>query len=172
MTLHRCMLIFRLELSCASFCQSWRAASQRADVGKVSDGSCRSNFLGLGHLIISGAEFPLLPLGATLAVCQRVHLSPQSVTSASSSSLNTHISTRPPPFYLLLSARPPGLVPSLLCQEVVEAHLTSPWGDVLLFNTGFLHCHACTFADFRVCFLWLLEPFVTGGGALRSRDNS
>lgn len=85
-----------------SFCQAWGAASQRADTGRVSEGRCRSNFLGLGHLIISGAEFPLLPLGTTLAVCQRVHLSPQYVTSASSSSLN-NTSQPPQPHFTVCS---------------------------------------------------------------------
>lgn len=126
------MLIFRLEVDHMSFCQAWCAASQRADIGQVSDGSRRSNFFGLGHLIISGAEFPLLPPGTTHPVCQRAHLSPLSVTSVSSSSLNN--TSYPPPFTFcsLLVLQDSFL--SLSCQETVVARLTSRRGDMLLFN--------------------------------------
>lgn len=125
-----CMLRLRPETCCTSLRQAWRAASPWADAGRLSDSSCRNNFLRLGHLIISGAAFPLLSLGTTLTVCQRVHLSPQYVTSASSSYINT------PPFTFCSVLVLLDSFSSLSCQETVEAHLTSPRGDVLLFNTS------------------------------------
>ncbi len=109
-----------------------RAASQRSDIGKVCDGSCRSNFLRLGHLIISGAEFPLLPLGTTLSLSALVYplcLSLQCPALRST----THHTLPPFTFCSLLVLQ--DLFWSPLCQETAEAWLMSSWGVVLLFNT-------------------------------------
>lgn len=127
--------------------------------GKVSDCSSTSAFLRLGRLIISGAAFPPSFLQA-LADSKRLHLSPQYVTSSSGSC----ISKRTPPPPIPSAAPPAGLV-------LVSAVPRNGWSafDRALEGTchyltkaaGFHHCHACALANFRVCLLWQLEPFVT-----------
>lgn len=123
-----------------SFCQAWCAVSQGADMGKVSDGSHRSNFFEFGHLIINGAVFPLLPPGTTLRVLPVRSFIPSVCHFGVQLFPQQHIIA--PPFYLLLAAYPPGLV--------ADAHLTSPLGSVLLFNRRIrispLSCiHICKF---------------------------
>lgn len=103
----------------------------------VSDGSCGSHFLGLGHLIISGAEFSLLPLGSALAVCQCAHSTPTPSMSLQRPALSstTHLSPLLPSPTFCSAIVLQDSFSSLSCQEMVGARLTSPRGAVLLFNT-------------------------------------
>lgn len=101
-------------------------------------------YLDFGHLITSGAEFPCLPrsLPAHSFIPSVCHFSDQLFP-------RQHIA----PLLPFTFCSPLVLQDSFLslsCQEIAEAHLTSPWGDVLLFNTRIeispLSCiHICKF---------------------------
>lgn len=143
-----CVLIFRPEMS---VCQARCAVSQLADIRKVCFGSCRNNFSGLGHLIISGAEFP-----SSFPWAQRSQSASALIYPLSLS----HQSPPPPPHHPLHLPLPSA--PCSLCRAKKRG-LTSPRGDVLLLTQGlgsFL-CHAFTFANFRVCLEWQLESLVS-----------
>lgn len=113
--------------------------------------SCASHFLGRGHLIISGAELPLLPPGAQL--CQPARSShstaPQRVTSTLFPQL--HASTPldrppPPPPTFCSSVVPPGLV--LLSRPLPRCAVAEcPRGPALFLTRGsrILHCHLQSF---------------------------
>lgn len=114
-------------------CQAWCAVSQRAEVGKVSDGSSRSNFFRLGHLIISSAvEFPSF-LWAHRSQSASTLIYPLCL-SLQCPALPSTTPSPPPPFTFcsLLVLQDSFL--SLSCQEMAGAHLRSPSGDMLLFN--------------------------------------
>lgn len=94
-----------------------------------------------------------------LAVSKRVHLSPQYVTSSSSSCLSN---ASPPthPHYLLLCTPPAGLV--LVSVVPRNGWSTFDWAPegtccYLTHGAGFWHCHAFALANVRVCLLWQLE---------------
>ena len=126
-----------------------------ADVGEVSDGSSRSNFFGLGHLIISSAEFLLprsLPACSFIpSVCHFcVQLSPP----------------HPASLYLLLPARPPGRVLVSVVPRNGWSTLEEPLRGTCCYLTEapvILHCHAFAFANFWVCLVWQLEPVAAAG---------
>lgn len=90
-----------------------------------------------------------------LAVSKRVHLSPQYVTSSSSSCL---CNASPPthPRYLLLCTPPAGLV--LVSVVPRNGWSTFDWAPegtccYLTHGAGFWHCHAFALANVRVCLL-------------------
>lgn len=93
-----------------------------------------------------------------LTVCQRAHLSPLSVTSVSSSP-----PALPLPSALCSSSR----TCSCLCRA--KKWLKHIWGALegtccyLTEGPVILHCHAFTFANFRVCLVWQLEPVSAAG---------
>lgn len=100
--------------------------------------------LDFGHLITSGAEFPHLPcsLPARSFIPSVCHFGGQLFPQQ-------HI-TPLLPFTFCSALVLQDSFLSLSCQEIAEAHLTSPWGDVLLFNTRIaispLSCiHICKF---------------------------
>lgn len=104
------------------------------------------------------------PFLRALAVSKRVHLSPQYVTSSSSSCLSN---ASPPthPGYLLLCTPPAGLV--LVSVVPRNGWSTFDWAPegtccYLTRGAGFWHCHALALANVRVCLLWQLELLGAG----------
>lgn len=148
------MLIFRLEIDRVSFFQAWWAVSQRADIGKVSHGSHRSNFFGLVHLIISEQSFPSFLQAQRSQSASSLIYPLWSVTSVSSSSLNNTSHPLPLPSALCSSSR----TCSCLCRAKKRWKRISQILEgaccYLTQGQGFLHCHAFAFANFRVCLLW------------------
>lgn len=127
------MLILRQALDGMCFCQARCAVSQRAEVGNVSDGSSRSNFFRLGHLIISSAvEFPSF-LWEHRSQSASALIYPLCL-SLQCPALPSTTPSPPPPLPLPSAPCSSSKTPSLSCQEMAGAHLRSPSGDMLLFN--------------------------------------
>lgn len=155
-----CVLVYRPEMDHVCFCQAWWALSQKADIRKVCVGSCRNNFSGLGHLIISGAEFPSSFLWARCSQSASVLIYPLSLSHQSPPPHHTT-----PPLHLLLPS-----APCSLCRAKKRGLTIHGRGACCYLTQGLgsLLCHVFSFANCKVCLGWQL--FLKGRERLQSRD--